>query len=192
MLAATLIAAHFCMPFVVTLCQGRFRGVAAYRMGQRNMLGGYPFHWHLLGTIPSGSSYAQDCSVYHSYFRCESQKRMQHIAGVGVPASKRVWTCAESLSRLPNCRSRSTCDALVQQLHVTNSKSVMAKTVAKTRISGALRWTLSIKPDKPDAPRHLQSGWSECCTEQCPRKSLSFALREISILPARCDWFSHT
>ncbi|MEW5305209.1 MAG: hypothetical protein WDW36_007766 [Sanguina aurantia] len=55
---------------VEVMGQGRFRGVAAYRMGQRNMLGGYPFHWHLLGTIPSGSSYAQDCSVYHSYFRC--------------------------------------------------------------------------------------------------------------------------
>lgn len=57
--------------YVHTLRQGRFRGVAAYRMGQLNVLGGYPFHWHLLGIIPTGTSYATDCAVYHSYFRCE-------------------------------------------------------------------------------------------------------------------------
>lgn len=39
-------------------------------MGQRNVLGSYPFHWHLLGWV-NDNSYVKDCSVYHSFYRCE-------------------------------------------------------------------------------------------------------------------------
>lgn len=46
----------------------RFSGVQGYRMGQMNVLARYPFHFHLMGSAPE--SFMQDCSVYHSYFRC--------------------------------------------------------------------------------------------------------------------------
>lgn len=47
--------------------QGRFSGVMAYRMGQKNVLGSYPFHYHLVGDAKH--SYITDCSVYKSFFR---------------------------------------------------------------------------------------------------------------------------
>ncbi len=46
----------------------RIRGVLAYRMGQRNIRGAYPFHFHLLGSSPN--SYFMDNVVYNSYYRC--------------------------------------------------------------------------------------------------------------------------
>jgi cell surface hyaluronidase len=45
----------------------RFSGVLGYRMGQRNVLARYPFHFHLMGV--SRDSYITDCSVWHSYYR---------------------------------------------------------------------------------------------------------------------------
>lgn len=47
---------------------GRFSGVQSYKMGQKNMLGKYPFHFHAMG--PSPLSYVKDCSIVDSYFRC--------------------------------------------------------------------------------------------------------------------------
>ena len=46
----------------------RISGVQAYRMGQTNVLAKYPFHFHMMHESPE--SYFQDCSVYHSYYRC--------------------------------------------------------------------------------------------------------------------------
>lgn len=46
----------------------RIRGVLAYRMGQLNIKGAYPFHFHLLGSSPD--SYFMDNVVYNSYYRC--------------------------------------------------------------------------------------------------------------------------
>ena len=48
--------------------QARLSGVQGYRMGQTNVLARYPFHFHLMGSSPE--SFIQDCSVYHSFFRC--------------------------------------------------------------------------------------------------------------------------
>lgn len=47
--------------------QGRLSGVAAYRMGQKNVVGAYPIHFHHLGYAPH--SYVTDSTVYKSYFR---------------------------------------------------------------------------------------------------------------------------
>jgi len=48
--------------------EGRISGVKGYRMGQKNVLARYPFHFHMLGDQGS-SSYCQDCQVHDSYFR---------------------------------------------------------------------------------------------------------------------------
>lgn len=48
--------------------QARLRGVLAFRLGQRNTLGTYPFHFHRLG--PAYDSYMQDCAVWRSFYRC--------------------------------------------------------------------------------------------------------------------------
>jgi len=47
---------------------GRFSGVQAYRMGQLNVLGKYPFHFHMMGDAPT--SFVRDSSIWNSYFRC--------------------------------------------------------------------------------------------------------------------------
>eukprot|EP00421_Protoceratium_reticulatum_P040736 CAMPEP_0168436214 /NCGR_PEP_ID=MMETSP0228-20121227/40816_1 /TAXON_ID=133427 /ORGANISM="Protoceratium reticulatum, Strain CCCM 535 (=CCMP 1889)" /LENGTH=1116 /DNA_ID=CAMNT_0008450415 /DNA_START=45 /DNA_END=3392 /DNA_ORIENTATION=+ len=46
----------------------RISGVAAFRMGQQNHMGRYPFHLHLMGNV-SGASFFEDCLVRRSYFR---------------------------------------------------------------------------------------------------------------------------
>jgi hypothetical protein len=46
----------------------RIRGVLAYRMGQRNVKGAYPFHFHMLGSSPE--SYMFDNVVVRSFYRC--------------------------------------------------------------------------------------------------------------------------
>lgn len=52
------------------LSQGRFSGVQGVNLGQLNILGRYPFHFHLLGqSIGANKSYFQDCSVVNSNFR---------------------------------------------------------------------------------------------------------------------------
>jgi len=53
--------------------QGRFSGVEFYRVGQTNVLGRYPLHFHLMGDITASNyanAYARDCAVHESYFRC--------------------------------------------------------------------------------------------------------------------------
>lgn len=53
--------------------QGRFSGVELFRVGQTNVLGRYPIHFHMMGNITSSNynrAYARDCSVHDSYFRC--------------------------------------------------------------------------------------------------------------------------
>tara|TARA_R110002050_G_scaffold202207_2_gene337348 strand:- start:59 stop:487 length:429 start_codon:yes stop_codon:yes gene_type:complete len=47
---------------------GRFSGVRAYRMGQRNTIARYPFHFHMMKSSPE--SFVKDCAVHHSFYRC--------------------------------------------------------------------------------------------------------------------------
>ncbi len=50
--------------------EGRFSGAAGDNLGQLNVLGRYPFHFHMLGdNARSNSSYFQECVVTHSPFR---------------------------------------------------------------------------------------------------------------------------
>ncbi|KAG2483425.1 hypothetical protein HYH03_017681 [Edaphochlamys debaryana] len=55
---------------VKVMGQGRFEGVLGFMLGQTNVLGAYPFHWHNAGDASGGVSYAKDCAVYNSYYRC--------------------------------------------------------------------------------------------------------------------------
>ena len=54
------------------LCSGgstcRISSVQAYRMGQQNLMGRYPFHLHMMGDV-GFQSYFEDSVVKHSYFR---------------------------------------------------------------------------------------------------------------------------
>ena len=51
--------------------QGRFSGVAGVNLGQLNILGRYPFHFHLMqNSVGAQNSYIQDCAVLNSQFRC--------------------------------------------------------------------------------------------------------------------------
>ena len=47
--------------------RGRFSGVQADRLGQKNVLGRYPIHFHLLDSAPD--SFVRDCSITNSFFR---------------------------------------------------------------------------------------------------------------------------
>jgi hypothetical protein len=49
--------------------EGRFRGVHAENMGQLNILGRYPFHFHIMHNASSRNSYFEDCLVTNSHFR---------------------------------------------------------------------------------------------------------------------------
>eukprot|EP01113_Clastostelium_recurvatum_P030352 TRINITY_DN3679_c0_g2_i2.p1 TRINITY_DN3679_c0_g2~~TRINITY_DN3679_c0_g2_i2.p1 ORF type:complete len:910 (+),score=157.18 TRINITY_DN3679_c0_g2_i2:178-2907(+) len=51
----------------------RLSGVELFRVGQTNVIGRYPIHYHMLGDVtPSNykNHYVQDSSVHDSYFRC--------------------------------------------------------------------------------------------------------------------------
>jgi hypothetical protein len=50
--------------------RGFVQGVEFYRMGQTNVLGRYPMHFHLLGNCPE--CYVRDSSFHRSYYRCIS------------------------------------------------------------------------------------------------------------------------
>jgi hypothetical protein len=51
--------------------RGRISGTRGDRMGQKNNLGRYPFHFHLMGdSALTAQSYFEDNSVTQSYFRC--------------------------------------------------------------------------------------------------------------------------
>jgi hypothetical protein len=49
--------------------EGRFRGVHAENMGQLNILGRYPFHFHMMLNASTRNSYFEDCLVTNSHFR---------------------------------------------------------------------------------------------------------------------------
>jgi hypothetical protein len=49
---------------------GNVEGIELYRMGQTNVLGKYPMHFHLLGECPS--CYFRQSSIHHSFYRCIS------------------------------------------------------------------------------------------------------------------------
>ena len=51
--------------------KGRVEGVELNRMGQTNVLGRYPIHFHLLGDTCT-DCYFKDSSVHESYYRCIS------------------------------------------------------------------------------------------------------------------------
>jgi len=51
--------------------KGYVEGVQLYRMGQTNVLGRYPFHFHLLGNSCQGC-YLKDSSFHRSFYRCIS------------------------------------------------------------------------------------------------------------------------
>eukprot|EP00913_Durusdinium_trenchii_P032957 g30853.t1 len=46
----------------------RIAGVRGYRVGQENVMGRYPFHFHMLGNVDQ-NTFFEDCTVQHSYFR---------------------------------------------------------------------------------------------------------------------------
>ncbi|EFA76092.1 hypothetical protein PPL_10671 [Heterostelium album PN500] len=47
---------------------GQFSGLQLIKMGQKNIKGRYPLHFHMAGTVTN--SYISDCSVLDSYYRC--------------------------------------------------------------------------------------------------------------------------
>lgn len=52
---------------------GRFSGVEMFRVGQTNVLGRYPIHFHMMNNLTSSNyqrAYVQDSAVHDSYFRC--------------------------------------------------------------------------------------------------------------------------
>jgi hypothetical protein len=51
--------------------KGYVEGVEFYRVGQTNVMGRYPMHFHLLGDTCTGC-YLKDSSVHRSYYRCIS------------------------------------------------------------------------------------------------------------------------
>ena len=51
--------------------KGYMEGVELYRMGQTNVLGRYPFHWHMLGN-GCEDCYFRDNSIHRSFYRCIS------------------------------------------------------------------------------------------------------------------------
>lgn len=48
--------------------QVHISGVELFRMGQKNIRGRYPFHWHLVGNAPG--QYIRNSSIHASYNRC--------------------------------------------------------------------------------------------------------------------------
>lgn len=52
--------------FEGSICRLSF--IRGFRMGQMNVIGRYPFHYHLMGNV-AGLSYFRGLSVEHSYFR---------------------------------------------------------------------------------------------------------------------------
>ncbi|EFA85560.1 hypothetical protein PPL_01519 [Heterostelium album PN500] len=53
---------------ILTMGNGQFSGLELTKMGQLNMRGRYPLHFHLANHVTN--SYISDCSVYNSYYRC--------------------------------------------------------------------------------------------------------------------------
>lgn len=64
-------------PHVRIQGSARISAVQAFRMGQRNVQGAYPFHWHLVGNAASPNNFITDSSVY----RCAA---LAYVIGVCV------------------------------------------------------------------------------------------------------------
>jgi G8 domain len=58
--------------------KGFVEGLELYRMGQTNVLGRYPIHFHLLGDKCNGC-YFRDSSIHRSFYRCVSIHGTDHI-----------------------------------------------------------------------------------------------------------------
>jgi cell migration-inducing and hyaluronan-binding protein len=50
----------------------RVAGVEFYRMGQTNVMGRYPLHFHRMKDAGGKRSYMRDSSVHRSFYRCVS------------------------------------------------------------------------------------------------------------------------
>ena len=54
----------------------RLAGVELRRVGQTNVLGRYPVHYHLMGDVAAAGGAPRaslsDCSIHQSYYRCVS------------------------------------------------------------------------------------------------------------------------
>jgi len=61
---------------------GRFSNVEFYRMGQKQRIGRYPIHWHMLGDDGAGQ-YAMNCSIWHSYNRAITLHGTSNVEIVG-------------------------------------------------------------------------------------------------------------
>lgn len=78
--------------------QGRIEGVLAYRMGQLNTLGAYPFHFHMLGWVNNDESYLKESAVYNSFYRCfvihgTSKLLVKDNTGTQKARTGKVLTC---------------------------------------------------------------------------------------------------
>ena len=59
----------------------RISGVELHRKGQRNLLGRYPVHWHLMGRTPG--QYIKNSSIHESFNRCITVHGTSEIEVVG-------------------------------------------------------------------------------------------------------------
>jgi len=69
----------------------RVSGVELYRMGQRNLLGRYPIHWHLMGKAPG--QYIKHSSIHESFNRCVTIHGTSEVAVVGNVAYNTLGHC---------------------------------------------------------------------------------------------------
>ncbi|GAM19811.1 hypothetical protein SAMD00019534_029860, partial [Acytostelium subglobosum LB1] len=53
---------------VLTMSNGQFAGIELIKMGQTNIKGRYPLHFHLAGVV--NNSYISDCSTHDTFYRC--------------------------------------------------------------------------------------------------------------------------
>ncbi|GAM17885.1 hypothetical protein SAMD00019534_010600 [Acytostelium subglobosum LB1] len=53
---------------VLTMSNGQFAGIQLIKMGQTNLKGRYPLHFHLANYVTN--SYISDCSTQQSFYRC--------------------------------------------------------------------------------------------------------------------------
>ncbi|GAM19806.1 hypothetical protein SAMD00019534_029810 [Acytostelium subglobosum LB1] len=53
---------------VLTMSNGQFAGIELIKMGQTNLRGRYPLHFHLAGVV--NNSYISDCSTHDTFYRC--------------------------------------------------------------------------------------------------------------------------
>ena len=69
----------------------RISGVELHRMGQRNLLGRYPIHWHLMGRAPG--QYIKHSSIHESFNRCITIHGTSEVEVVGNVAYNTLGHC---------------------------------------------------------------------------------------------------